>query len=46
MINFIIYEDDKKYRELYVSIILKVIGSMQYAYKIVEIDKYDKTSSK
>ena len=44
MINFIIYEDDKKYRELYVSIILKVIGSMQYAYKIVEIDKYDKTT--
>lgn len=44
MINFIIYEDEKKYRELYVSIILKVIGSMQYAYKIIEIDKYDKTT--
>lgn len=44
MINFIIYEDEKKYRELYVSIILKVIGSLQYAYKIIEIDKYDKTT--
>ena len=44
MINFIIYEDEKKYRELYISIILKVIGSMQYAYKITEIDKYDKTT--
>lgn len=44
MINFIIYEDEKKYRELYVSIILKVIGSLQYAYKIIEIDKYDRTT--
>ena len=44
MINFIIYEDDKKYRELYISIILKVIGSMQYAYKITEIEKYDKNT--
>lgn len=44
MINFIIYEDEKKYRELYVSIILKIIGSMQFAYKITEIEKYDKTT--
>ena len=44
MINFIIYEDDKKYREMYVSIILKLIGSMQFAYKIIEIEKYDKTT--
>jgi len=44
MINFIIYEDEKKYRELYISIILKIIGRMQYAYKIIEIDKYDKTT--
>ena len=44
MINFIIYEDEKKYRELYVSIILKLIGSMQYAYQIVEIDKFDKNT--
>ena len=44
MINFIIYEDEKKYRELYISIILKVIGSLQYAYKIIEIDRYDRTT--
>lgn len=44
MINFIIYEDEKKFRELYISIILKLIGSMKYAYKIIEIDKYDNTT--
>ena len=44
MINFIIYEDEKKYREMYIAIILKIIGSMQFAYKITEIDKYDKTT--
>lgn len=44
MINFIIYEDEKVYRDLYISIILKLIGSMQYAYKITEIDKYDKNT--
>ena len=42
MINFIIYEDEKKYRQKYISIILKIIGSSKYAYKIIEIDKYDK----
>ena len=41
MINFIIYEDDKKFRETYIYSILKIIGSMKIAYKIVEIDKYD-----
>ena len=44
MINFILYEDEKKYRELYISLILKLIGSKQFAYKILEIDKYDKTT--
>ncbi len=44
MINFIIYEDNKLERELYVSIILKLIGKMKYAYQITEIDKYDKTT--
>ena len=46
MINFIIYEDEQKYRELYISIILKLVGSMQSAYKIVEIEKYDKNTMK
>lgn len=46
MINFIIYEDEKKYREKYISIILKTIGSKKSAYRIIEIDKYDKSISK
>lgn len=41
MINIIIYEDEKKYREKYISTVLKVIGKTHYAYKIIEIDKYD-----
>lgn len=44
MINFIIYEDEKKYREKYISIILKIIGSMKVAYRIIEIDKYEKNT--
>ena len=40
MINFIIYEDDQYYRDLYISIILNIIGKSKYAYKIIEIDKY------
>ena len=41
MINFIIYEDEKKFREKYISIILKLIGGMKMAYRIVEFDHYD-----
>lgn len=41
MVNFIIYEDEKKYREKYISIILKIVGSMKIAYRIVEISKFD-----
>ena len=44
MINFIIYEDQKEFREIYISAILKIIGSKNNAYKIIEIDKYDKTT--
>ena len=44
MINFIIYEDEKEFRELYISVILKIIGSSNNAYKIIEIDKYDKNT--
>ena len=46
MINFIIYEDEKKYRELYIAIILKIVGSTKLAYKIIEIDRYDKPTMK
>lgn len=41
MINFIIYEDEKKFREKYISIILKIIGGMKLAYRILEFDKYE-----
>lgn len=44
MINFIIYEDEKKFREKYVSIILKIVGSMKIAYRIIEFDKYEKNT--
>ncbi len=44
MINFIIYEDDQYYRDLYISIILSIIGKSKYAYKIIEIGKYDKNT--
>lgn len=44
MVNFIIYEDEKKFREKYISIILKLIGGMKMAYRIVEIDHYDKST--
>lgn len=44
MINFIIYEDEKKFREKYISIILKLIGGMKVAYRIHEFDKYDQTT--
>lgn len=43
MINFIIYEDEKKFREKYISIILKLIGGMKLAYRIHEFEKYDQT---
>lgn len=42
MVNFIIYEDEKKYREKYISIILKIVGSMKIAYRIIEFDKCEK----
>lgn len=45
MINFIIYEDEKKFREKYISIILKLIGGMKVAYRILEFDKYDRTTA-
>ena len=40
MINFILYEGDKKYRNLYISTILKIVGNRNIAYEITEIDKY------
>ena len=36
MINFIIYEDEKKFREKYTTIILQLIVGMKVAYRIIE----------
>ena len=44
MINFIIYEDEKNFRDKYISIILKLVGNMKIAYRIVEFSKYDKNT--
>lgn len=44
MINFVIYEDEKKFREKYISIILKLIGGMKLAYRIHEFEKYDQAT--
>lgn len=42
MINFIIYEDNKKWQQHYKSAILKVIGNKQDKYQILLFDKYSK----
>lgn len=44
MINFIIYEDEKVFRDKYISTILKTIGNTKIAYKIIELSKYDKNT--
>ncbi|MBE6146703.1 MAG: response regulator transcription factor [Firmicutes bacterium] len=46
MINYILYEDDKRYREKYISVIKETIGVEKDKYQIIEIDKYDKETSK
>ena len=42
MINFIIYEDDKKWQKYYKNCILKIIGQTNLKYNILTIEKYDK----
>lgn len=42
MFNFIVYEDEEKFREKYHYIILKFIGDSNLAYKIIDISKYTK----
>ena len=45
--NFIIYEDMRKYSCIYRSVIMKLMGSNNLNYNIIEINKYDKdTNSK
>lgn len=41
MINFIIYEDEKESRKMFKDIILKVIGTKNKKYQILEYEKYD-----
>ena len=41
MINFIIYDSNKKYRQMYISVILKMLGNKNISYEIIEIDKYN-----
>ncbi len=46
MINFIIYEDSKKWQENYRKAILRVIGHKKDHYQILVIDKYTKEAKK
>lgn len=46
MINFIIYEDNKKWQDHYKKAILKVIGHKQDKYQILIIDKYTKEAKR
>lgn len=41
VINFIIYEDNKRWQKYYKDVILKIIGHSNDKYKIIVIDKYD-----
>lgn len=41
MVNFVIYEDEKKYRDQYVSAVLKLMGNERQNYKILEFDHYN-----
>lgn len=44
MINFILYEDEEKFRDLYFSIIDNYFKNSKIAYEINELSKYDETS--
>lgn len=42
MINFVVYEDERKFRDMYYSIIFNYFKGSKIAYEITEISKYDK----
>lgn len=42
MTYFILYEDEKRYRDLYRVVVLKLMGSKNERYKIINMDKYSK----
>ncbi len=46
MIEFVIYEDEKQFRKRYVSVISKILANKKLAYKITELEHYDKDKLK
>lgn len=46
MVNFIIYEDEVKFRDLYFSVIDNYFKNTKIAYEITEINKYDRKTEK
>lgn len=46
MINFIIYENEQAFCDLYKSAIINLMGSDDNSYKIIIINKYDKEAAK
>ena len=46
MVNFIIYEDEVKFRDLYFSVIDNYFKNTKIAYEITEISKYDNKTEK
>lgn len=41
MIDFVIYEDEKQFRKIYISVISKILANKKFAYKITELDHYN-----
>lgn len=46
MFNFIIYEDEERFRDKYFSVIENFIGNSNIAYEIIEIPKYTEEAKK
>ena len=46
MINFILYEDERKFRDLYYSVIFNYFRESKIAYEVTEISKYNEDTAK
>ena len=46
MINFILYEDERKFRDLYYSVIFNYFRESKIAYEVTEISKYTEDTPK
>ena len=46
MINFILYEDERKFRDLYYSVIFNYFRESKIAYEVTEISDYNEQTSK